>query len=137
MSGKPLGEKGFEKFESKADMYLTNKEKAEGLLRKAMKKASKNRKIGDSWEKLQLLFGLFRDWLNGSYRQIPTKSIATAVIAIIYFVSPIDLVPDFILGFGLLDDAAVIGFVIKQINKDLVAYQVWKQHDQTPNELQP
>ncbi|MDP4163640.1 MAG: DUF1232 domain-containing protein, partial [Bacillota bacterium] len=47
--------------------------------------------------------------------------------SVIYFVSPIDLVPDFIAGLGFLDDAAVIGFTLKKISGDLERYKEWKE----------
>jgi uncharacterized membrane protein YkvA (DUF1232 family) len=48
------------------------------------------------------------------------------VVAIIYFVSPIDLLPDWIPLGGFIDDAAVIGFVLKQINTDLEQFLKWE-----------
>ena len=49
-------------------------------------------------------------------------------MGLVYFVSTDDLLagtdPS---EFGLEDDVAVLGFVIKQVNDDLEAYKVWKQ----------
>lgn len=40
----------------------------------------------------------------------------------IYFVSPIDLIPDFILGLGLIDDATVLAWTIRACASDLAAF---------------
>ena len=48
------------------------------------------------------------------------------IAALIYFFSPVDLIPDCIPGIGLLDDAAVIGIAIKAVDNDLQAYREWK-----------
>jgi len=64
--------------------------------------------------------------LKGEYKEIPGGSIIAILGALIYFVSPIDVIPDFILGAGLIDDAFLIGLVIKQIRSDLNKYQAWK-----------
>lgn len=57
------------------------------------------------------------------------KFIIIVVLAgIIYFVSPIDIVPDFLVGLGFLDDAAILSFVIKQISDELYKYKGWKDN---------
>ena len=121
------GKKGFNKYKSKADKYINDKDKAKDLLSKGMKKANENKgPISQIWDELQLLFALVNDWINGSYKEIPMKSLMMIIVGIVYFVSPVDLVPDFIPIAGLTDDAAVIGYVIKQIQSDLNAYRMWK-----------
>ena len=122
-------EKGYKKYESKANEYFEDKEKAEDLLKSAMKKAdAKQGPLKDVWEKLQLLFEIFKAWIKGDYKEIPKGSIIMIIAGILYFVSPVDLVPDFIAGLGLFDDAAVIGFVLKQISEDLEKFKIWKEN---------
>lgn len=123
-------EKGYKKYESKANDYMNDKEKADGLLKEAMEKANnKKGALSEVWEKLQLLFDIFRAWIKGDYKEIPTKSIIMIIAGILYFVSPVDLIPDFIVGLGLVDDAAVIGFVIKSISDDLESFKEWKEQN--------
>ena len=83
--------------------------------------------VQDAWEKIQLFFSVFDDWIKGRYKVIPFKSIAMITVGIIYFVIPTDIIPDFIIGLGFGDDVAVLAFIIKQISKDLDDYKVWKQ----------
>ena len=59
---------------------------------------------------------------------IPTKSIIMIIVAVFYFVFPVDLLPDFIIGLGFIDDVAVLGFVISQISSDLSDYKEWKEN---------
>lgn len=118
------------KYNSKAKEYMNDKEKGEELLRKAHKKAKANEgKLEDVWEKLQLAIEMSRAWFNGSYRKVPIGSIATIIIAVLYLVSPIDMIPDFILGLGYLDDAAVLGFAFKQVASDLEKFKIWKEEN--------
>ncbi|WP_077212977.1 YkvA family protein [Bacillus dakarensis] len=122
-------EQGYKKYESKAIEYMEDKEKAEGLLKNAISKANEKKgKLGEAWEKLQLLFEVLRAWIKGEYKEIPKGSIIMIIATIIYFISPVDLVPDFIAGLGLIDDAAVIGFAIKQISNDLEKFKIWKNN---------
>jgi uncharacterized membrane protein YkvA (DUF1232 family) len=82
--------------------------------------------LHEVWDRLHLLFDLVTAWRKGEYRKIPKGSIVMVIATIIYFVSPIDLVPDFLVGLGILDDAAVIGFTLKQISSDLEKFKLWK-----------
>ncbi|WP_042463241.1 YkvA family protein [Neobacillus dielmonensis] len=125
-------EDGYKKYESKASEYMNDKEKANGLLKQAIHKANdKKSKLSEVWDKLQLLFEVFRAWIKGEYKEIPTRSIIMIIAGILYFVSPVDLVPDFIAGLGLVDDAAVIGFVLKSISKDLEKFKSWKEQEES------
>lgn len=45
---------------------------------------------------------------------------------LIYFVSPVDLIPDVIPVIGLTDDAVVLGFVIRTVRQELEAFMAWE-----------
>ena len=81
-----------------------------------------NRLIND----FKLLFSLIRDYWKGVYRDVSIWSILVFSLAIIYILSPIDIIPDFILGFGQIDDAAVLLLCLYFLEKDLYKYKEWK-----------
>ena len=56
--------------------------------------------------------------------------------AVVYFVVPTDGIPDFIFALGLLDDVAIIGFVIKSIRGDIDNFRQW-QAEQAEEEGNP
>ena len=72
------------------------------------------------------IFELLRDRVAGVYKETPWKTIAALTGALIYVLSPIDLILDFIPGIGFLDDAVVIGLAIKLARPDLEKYRAWK-----------
>ena len=47
------------------------------------------------------------------------------IAALIYFVSPIDVLPDGIPGLGFLDDAIVVGIILKWCQNDIDKYMDW------------
>jgi uncharacterized membrane protein YkvA (DUF1232 family) len=63
---------------------------------------------------------------RGHYRKIPPDQLAIVVAGLIYVVSPIDLIPDFLPG-GYVDDALVIGWVIKTVRAELDAFREWEE----------
>jgi uncharacterized membrane protein YkvA (DUF1232 family) len=74
----------------------------------------------------QTLLRLMRAYGEGRYRQVSGKNLALAGLGLLYLVSPLDVVPDFLPG-GFADDAAVIGFVLRKIRTELVAFQAWER----------
>lgn len=73
---------------------------------------------------------MFKDYINGRYKKIPTKTLLIIVIGLVYFVSPVDIVPDFIMGLGFIDDASVLAFLIHQISAEISDYKNWKAEQQ-------
>jgi uncharacterized membrane protein YkvA (DUF1232 family) len=65
------------------------------------------------------LIELLGAWARGDYRDVPLKSVVTIVAGVLYFVTPVDFIPDFLLGFGLLDDVTVLTWVISVVRNEL------------------
>jgi uncharacterized membrane protein YkvA (DUF1232 family) len=80
---------------------------------------------------VKLLYELIRAYIDGTYREIPWVSIATAVAAVVYFLAPIDLIPDAIPGLGYIDDIFVIRFALTALGSDLKTFCEWKGYDLT------
>jgi uncharacterized membrane protein YkvA (DUF1232 family) len=78
-------------------------------------------------EELASLIALLRAYADGSYRRVSSRTLTAIGVAVLYFVSPLDLVPDFILGLGLLDDAAVIGYVFNMVRNDVREFVAWQR----------
>lgn len=75
---------------------------------------------------------MVRSWAKGDYRNISTQSIIAVVAALIYFVNPLDLIPDFIPVIGQIDDILIIGYLIKTVNKEIERFMAWeKENDLT------
>lgn len=118
----------FKKSESRASVLLKDKKKASSTIKDAFGKAVENKgALEGVWANLMVLFALSKDYINGKYTEIPKRSIVAIVGGLIYFLSPIDVIPDFILGFGFLDDLFVLNLVLKQVAKDLEKYKTWKE----------
>lgn len=49
----------------------------------------------------------------------PTSARLTLVAALAYFVTPFDVVPDFILGVGFLDDASVLAAALAAVRRSI------------------
>ncbi|MDO6443314.1 MULTISPECIES: YkvA family protein [unclassified Marinobacter] len=76
---------------------------------------------------IKLMFAMLRDYRNGSYRDIPWKSIAAVAGALLYVMNPLDLIPDLIVGIGFVDDVGVVALCLKLVESDLHKYAAWKE----------
>jgi uncharacterized membrane protein YkvA (DUF1232 family) len=75
------------------------------------------------------LIPLIKDYCNGTYRNVSVKSIVIFVVALAYIISPIDLIPDYIIGLGQIDDAVILGLSLYFLEKDLRKYKEWKDRN--------
>jgi uncharacterized membrane protein YkvA (DUF1232 family) len=78
-------------------------------------------------EKLFIFSRLSRAYASGEYKAIPWKAVMTILAAIIYFLNPIDLIPDFIPGLGLTDDFSVLLWVYNSVSTEVVKFLEWEK----------
>ncbi len=76
--------------------------------------------------KVRLLWMVLTDYVRGAYRQMPWKALAALAAAAIYVVSPIDLVPDFLVPAGWTDDLLVVALTWGLVKRELRDYCAWK-----------
>jgi uncharacterized membrane protein YkvA (DUF1232 family) len=78
------------------------------------------------WDDIRLAIRLFRD-----PRISPALKLAIPVLLLAYLLSPIDLIPDFLLGVGQIDDVGILGFgilVTAMLIKRLAPREIVAQH---------
>lgn len=131
------GDQEIGRWKKKAKQYIDNPTKIKNLLANAISKAESNKHLAifsNLWDKIHLLFSLVRDWLGGGYKDISRSAILLILAGLIYFVSPIDIIPDWIVGLGFADDIAFLAMIINQLDKELIKYKSWKADKSEPEE---
>ena len=76
---------------------------------------------------IRTFFEMVGDYFSGDYTEVPFGTIAGIIGTLLYVLSPIDLIPDFIPFLGLLDDAAMVGFCLSFVRSDIDRYREWKE----------
>jgi len=133
MSKKVSGEKveassSFRSAKNRASEYANDANKLNDLLDEASQKAdSKRGRLVEVWDSLMACLRLLRAYATGRYKDIPWVSLLSIIAAVIYFVMPVDLIPDFILTLGLVDDAALIGWIISSVKSDVDSFLQWEK----------
>jgi uncharacterized membrane protein YkvA (DUF1232 family) len=114
-------------FLKEALVYLKNPKKLSQLLTAVVVYARKNKNAVKIFLKdILLLWEMLNAWFKGEYKDIPKKTIVLIITALLYFISPIDLIPDWLPG-GFIDDAALITWVLQSMSSDIQKFNVWKK----------
>ena len=71
-------------------------------------KIKNNEALKKLFKDASTLISMIKDCWSGAYPQAPVWVISAAVFALLYVLSPIDLIPDIIPVLGLTDDVAVL-----------------------------
>ena len=96
---------------------IGREKKAEGLAKKGF--------LSQYWQDIKTSFALLKDWYMGNYTKIPFRMVASIAGAMLYLISPLDVVPDWVPFGGLLDDALVLAAIFALSRSDLDAYTIW------------
>jgi uncharacterized membrane protein YkvA (DUF1232 family) len=124
---------GFERFRRRAERLLGDPEAVRRLGRDALDRVvTRAPGLGGVVEDLRALIRLMTAWARGEYREVPTAKVLLVIAAVLYFVVPVDLIPDVLVGVGLVDDVAVIGWVTRRIRGELEAFRRWEAARRAP-----
>jgi uncharacterized membrane protein YkvA (DUF1232 family) len=84
-------------------------------------------------EQGKLILSMVKDYWSGKYREVPYWVISAGALALLYVLNPVDVIPDIILGVGYLDDATVVAFCLKLIERELERYKEWQVAQKNPS----
>lgn len=105
--------------------------KIPALLLAVARKSSRRGLVKELREDLKLFQALCVAWWRGEYRAVSPQALVAVVAGLLYFITPIDAIPDWLPGLGFIDDLAVLGWIMRKWSTELDAFRSWKQA-QTP-----
>jgi uncharacterized membrane protein YkvA (DUF1232 family) len=82
--------------------------------------------FADTWPYLMGMIRLIRDYQRAEYRDISEPNLVIIIAAILYFVSPFDVIPDWVPVLGHIDDAFVVSLALKSVRLDLDTFMAWE-----------
>jgi uncharacterized membrane protein YkvA (DUF1232 family) len=65
-------------------------------------------------------------WAQRSYRQVSGGALVVLVAALLYFIAPVDLLPDALGTLGFVDDVAVIQSAVQTVHAELERFREWE-----------
>lgn len=109
-----------------ADRWTKFKDELEAFLQKAEKIPV----IGGMIDDIVCMLALVDSYVNKKYRDIPVGTMVSIVAALLYLLSPVDLIPDAIPVLGYVDDAAVIFLILNLgVDRDLNRFRSWQEQN--------
>lgn len=79
-------------------------------------------------ERIRAVPRMVRAGTNGTYPGLPTSRLLMVAGAAAYLFFPIDVAPELVLGpIGLLDDAVVIAWLVKELVQDTEDFIAWER----------
>ena len=125
------GNKFFDSAKQRAANILKNQERLLNLMKASGAKLKdidvsklKDNKFVD---RLKVIIRMVKAYKSGEYRDIRWQSVLLLVAALVYFVTPIDLIPDFIPITGLVDDFSVVVWVYSNLKEEIDRFMLWEE----------
>ena len=123
---------------TRAEEYLHDPDKSRRLYEEAVKKANQGQDSQsvqtEPWARTKACFRLLKALAKREYPVVPWGSILLFAGAILYFISPIDLIVDWLPLAGYLDDVVVMVFLIRQIKHDIDTFIAWEENRNNPGQ---
>lgn len=119
--------------------YARNTRSLMGLIREALDKSGglSGANITAFREQLGIVARLLKAYASGEYRQLPWKTLIRVIAVLIYFVSPIDILPDFLPIIGLTDDIALMLWLFSAVQDDIEKFRQWERTTASPDGSAP
>lgn len=112
---------------NRAADYADDPKKLNDLLDRAARKAeARKAPLREVWDSLTAMLRLLRAYAAGRYRDVPWSSLLSIIAVVVYFVMPADMIPDFLLGWGFIDDAALLAWILGSVRSDLDRFLDWE-----------
>ena len=69
---------------------------------------------------------MLRCSVRGEYQDLSKTTIGIAAGTLLYFVAPLDLLPDLLPAVGFIDDFAVIAFAVTAVREEIEHFRLWR-----------
>jgi len=126
--------KGFKKAYRKAERLTEDRNALQNLLDNAKQKAGDYQgRLKEVWTEVQIFFRMLKAWKDGEHK-LELKTGLSIIAAIIYFVNPFDIIPDFIPALGLIDDITILTYVIHRFEKEIERFSSWEAERDTDSQ---
>ena len=102
-------------------------DKIDELLLRLEEKLKAVPKIGEKLSHIAVFMAMLKSYVTKEYTKIPLGTLTAIVSAVLYVISPGDLIADFIPALGYVDDVAVVTACFCLVETDVQEYLVWRE----------
>ncbi|MFT4856682.1 MAG: uncharacterized membrane protein YkvA (DUF1232 family) [Algoriphagus sp.] len=116
-------------FGKQVDALVRQEEKVRELLVNVGKKinqAGQNQYVKRLIEPVSVFIRMVKSHLNGEHK-LSGSTLGLIILGLVYFVSPIDIIPDFLGFFGFADDFSVILAIYAKVKEEVGDFLDWER----------
>lgn len=117
----------------RAGGFLKTPTKLLYLIKEANKSVDENPSIAQiashAVSNFKLLFRMVRANFKGHYNGLSKKNVILMIAAVLYFLSPFDIIPDALPLIGFLDDISLVSWVIATLNDEVMDFRIWETNN--------
>jgi len=116
-------------FGKQVDMIVRQEQKVVELVQNVGKKLAKlaeNPKVRTLTTPILIFIRMIKAHFSGEHK-IAFGTLALMVLALVYFLSPIDLIPDFLGFFGFADDLSIVLAVFAKVKDEVDEFLDWEK----------
>jgi uncharacterized membrane protein YkvA (DUF1232 family) len=105
-----------------------------GVLRNRRKRAQKGPgPVGNPIQRAKALPRLWKAWRSGKYPELPRSQVTLWALALVYLVSPIDVLPEFLPLIGVTDDAGMLVWLLSSVSIASGSFLRWEKDHRDPS----
>jgi uncharacterized membrane protein YkvA (DUF1232 family) len=105
-----------------------------GVLRNRRKRAQSGPgPVGNPIQRAKALPRLWKVWRSGKYPDLPRSQVVLWAVALVYLVSPIDLLPEFLPVIGVTDDAGMLVWLLSSLSIASGSFLRWEKDHRDPS----
>ena len=117
--------KAFNQYTDKAKKYINDSEGLKNLMGRLDDKMQSIPQVGPVWDNLKSMVAMLGAYARKEYTDVPVRTIAAIIGALLYIINPIDVMMDVIPVVGLADDIVVIVLAYNIAKTDVEKYNRW------------
>jgi uncharacterized membrane protein YkvA (DUF1232 family) len=117
-------------YQKQAENIASSRDKLKDLLNKAaskLKGLGESSPVKESITQVEITIRMVKAHVNQEYKGISNRTLGMLVLGLLYFVLPLDFIPDFIPVVGYIDDLTVILAIFKSLNRDIEKFLEWEK----------
>ncbi|MEL7004311.1 MAG: DUF1232 domain-containing protein [Bacteroidota bacterium] len=122
--------KFFKKALDRASKIVKNNDRLKSVIIKSGEKLGSMNidsiKSGKFIARIKVITRMVKSYRKGLYRDIEWQTLVLLVAALVYFITPIDLIPDFVPITGFVDDITVVVWIYNKLQSEIDKYIAWE-----------